>query len=41
MNISNRVSQSRNLGTNLEDLHTPTIIPKKPKRDGGDKKKKL
>jgi hypothetical protein len=41
MNISNKASPLRNLSTNLEELHTPTLTPKKPKRDGGDKKKKL
>jgi hypothetical protein len=38
--VSNRASPSGNLGTNLE-LHTPKSIPKKPKGDGGDMKKKL
>jgi len=37
----NRASPLRNLGINLKELHTPTLTPKKPKGDGGDKKKKL
>jgi hypothetical protein len=41
MDISDRALPSRNLDTNLEELHTPKSTPKKPKRDGGDKKKKL
>jgi hypothetical protein len=41
MNISNKASPSNNLGTNLEELHAPTLTPKKPEGDGGDKKKKL
>jgi hypothetical protein len=27
------------LGTNLEELHTPTLTPKKLERDNGDKNK--
>jgi hypothetical protein len=29
------------LGTNTEKLHTPTSTPKNPKRNSGDRKKKL
>jgi hypothetical protein len=36
-----KASPSRNRGTNLKELHTPTSIPKKPKGDDGDRKKKL
>jgi hypothetical protein len=31
----------RNLGTNIEELHTPTSIPKKLEGDGGDRMKKI
>jgi hypothetical protein len=41
MDVLNRALPSRNLGTNPKELHTPTSIPKKIKKDGGDKKKKL
>jgi hypothetical protein len=41
MDISNRASPSGNQGTNSKELRTPTSIPKKPKGDDGDKKKKL
>jgi hypothetical protein len=40
-NVLNKTSPSRNLGTNPEELHTPKSTPKKPRKDGGDKKKKL
>ncbi len=30
---------SRNLGTNIEELHTPTLITKNPKKNSGDRKK--
>jgi hypothetical protein len=40
-NVLDRASPSRNLGTNLKELHTLKSTPKKPKRDNGDKKKKL
>jgi hypothetical protein len=40
-NILNRISPLGNLGTNPEELHTPTSTPKKPKKDGGDMKEKL
>jgi len=36
-----RHSPSKNLGTNPKKLHTPKSNPKKPRGDGGDKKKKL
>jgi hypothetical protein len=36
-----RCSSSKNLGTNLKELHTPTSTPKKLKGDNGDKKNKL
>jgi hypothetical protein len=29
------------LGTKKQELHTPTLTPKKLKKDNGDKKKKL
>jgi hypothetical protein len=41
MNISNKTSPSRNLGTNPRELHTPKSTTKKPKGDSGDRKKKL
>jgi hypothetical protein len=41
MNVLDKTSPSRNLDTNREELHTPKSIPKKPKRNGGDRKKKL
>jgi hypothetical protein len=39
--LSNIGSPSRNLGTNLKELHTPTSTPKKPKGNSGAMKKKL
>lgn len=36
-----RALLSGNVGTNIEGLHTPTSIPKKPKGDDGNRKKKL
>jgi hypothetical protein len=30
-----------NMGSNVKELHTPTLIVKKSKRHNGDKKKKL
>jgi hypothetical protein len=36
-----RALLSRNVGTNIEELHTPTSIPKKPKGDDGNRKRKL
>jgi hypothetical protein len=39
--VLNRTSPLRNLGTNKEELHTPTSIAKKPEGDGGDMKKKI
>ncbi len=36
-----RVSPSKNIGTNQEELYTPKSTPKKLGGDGGDKKKKL
>jgi hypothetical protein len=41
MDVSDKTSPSRNLGTNPKELHTPKSAPKKPKGDGGDRKKKL
>ncbi len=41
MDVLDKTSPSRNLDTNPKELHTPTSTPKKPKGDGGDKKKKL
>ncbi len=41
MDILDRASPLKNMGTNPEELHTPTSTPKKTKGDGGDKKKKL
>jgi hypothetical protein len=41
MNISDRASPLRNLGTNPKELHTPKSTPRKPEGDGGDMKKKL
>ncbi len=41
MDVLDRTSPSRNLGTNPKELHTPKSTPKKPKGDGGDMKKKL
>jgi hypothetical protein len=41
MNVLDKTSPSGNLDTNLEKLHTPKSTPKKPKRNGGDRKKKL
>jgi hypothetical protein len=41
MDVSNRTSASRNLGTNPKELHTPTSTPKKLERNNGDNKKKL
>jgi hypothetical protein len=40
IDVSNKTSPSGNMGTNLEELHTPKSTPKKL-GDGGDKKKKL
>jgi hypothetical protein len=37
----NRASSSKNLGTNLKELHNSTSTPKKPEGDNGNKKKKL
>jgi hypothetical protein len=39
--VSNKASPLRNLGTNTEELHTPTSTPRKPKGNSGDRKKKL
>ncbi len=39
--VSNRAWPLKILGINKEELHTPTSIPKKPKGDGGDMKKKI
>jgi len=39
--VSNRTSPLRNLGTNKEELHTSTSIPKKLEGDGGDMNKKI
>ncbi len=41
MDVSNKALPSRNLGTDLEELYTPTSTPKKLERDSGDRKKKL
>jgi hypothetical protein len=41
MDVSDRALPSRNLDTNPKELHTPKSTPKKPRGDGGDKKKKL
>jgi hypothetical protein len=41
IDVSNRGSPSRNLGTNLKELHTPTSTPKKLEGNGGGMKKKL
>jgi hypothetical protein len=41
MDVSNRTLPSRNMGTNPKELHTPKSTLKKPRRDGGDTKKKL
>jgi len=41
MDVLDRASPSGNLGTNLEELHTPKSISKKPEGDGGDRKKKF
>jgi hypothetical protein len=30
MDVSDKGSPSRNMGTNLKELHTPTSTPKKP-----------
>jgi len=39
--LSNKALPLGNLGTNLKELHTPKLTPKKLKGDGGDKKKKI
>jgi hypothetical protein len=36
-----RALLSRNVGTNIEELHTPTSTPKKSKGNDGNRKKKL
>ncbi len=41
MDVLDRASPSGNLGTNLEELHTLKSISKKPKGDGGNRKKKF
>jgi hypothetical protein len=41
MGALDRALPSRNLGTNIEKLHTPTSTPKKPKGNSEDRKKKL
>jgi hypothetical protein len=41
MNVLDRASPSRNLGTNPKELHTPKSSPKKLEGDDGDMKKKL
>ncbi len=41
MDILDRASPSRNLGTNPKELHTPKSTSKKSKGDNGDKRKKL
>jgi hypothetical protein len=41
MDVSDRALPSRNLGTNPKELHTPKSIPKKPRGNGGYRKKKL
>jgi hypothetical protein len=38
---SDKASPLGNRGTNPKELHTLILIPKKPKGDGGDRKKKL
>jgi hypothetical protein len=40
-NFLDRTSPSRNVDANQEEIHTPKSTPKKPKRYGGDRKKKL
>jgi len=39
--VSNKASPTRNLGTNLKELHTPKSTTKKLEGDNGDRKKKL
>jgi hypothetical protein len=41
MEVLDKALPSKNLGTNIEKLHTPTSTPKKLKGNSGDKKKKL
>jgi hypothetical protein len=40
-NVLDRTLPSRNLSTNLENVHTPKSTSKKPKGDNGDRKKKF
>jgi hypothetical protein len=41
IDVLDRASPLGNVGTNLEELHTPKSTPKNPKGDDGDIKKKL
>jgi hypothetical protein len=41
MDVLDRSSPSRTLGTNFKEFHIPTSTPKRLEGDGGDKKKKL
>jgi hypothetical protein len=41
MDVLDRALPSGNLGINLKELHTPKSISKKPKGDGGNRKKKF
>jgi len=41
MDVLDRALPSGNLGTNLKELHTPKSISKKPKGNGGNRKKKF
>jgi hypothetical protein len=38
-NVLDRASPSRNLGTNLKELHIPKSTPKKPKETMGTRRR--